>query len=403
MGESRGAPLAGLKVVDLTTVLMGPYTTQVLGDMGAQIIKVESPEGDPVRGIGPARSDDMGTMFLQANRGKRSIVLNLKDAAGRQALLDLVAQADVVVTSVRPAALARLGLGFDAFGDVNPRIVHAALTGYGSNGPYADQPAYDDLIQAAIGIPDLYQRGGGTELRYMPVAIADRFVGIYAVGAVLAALRQAEQTDRAVHVEIPMFETMSQLILGDHMGGLLFDDPPGPSGYQRLLSHDRKPWATRDGHVAALIYSDAQWRKFLTGTGWGDLFDTDPRFRNMSTRTRNIDAIYALVAETMLRYSTDECVTMLRDMDIPVMPLNTVDSLTQDAHLTASGFFQDIEHPTEGKLRMPAPPVRFDGAQTRPGPAPKLGQHSVEILRELGYSDKRIDAVLAAGQSETVT
>lgn len=388
------APLKHLRIVDLTTVLMGPYTTQLLADMGAEVIKVEAPEGDATRGIGPALSEDMGPLYLQANRGKRSIALDLKTATGKAALLDIVARASVVVTSIRPAALERLGLGFEAFRAVNQTIVHAALTGYGSGGPYAERPAYDDLIQAAIGIPDLYQRAGGTELRYLPIAVADRFVGAFAVGAVLAALRQAETDKRAVHVEVPMFETMAQLVLGDHIGGLLFDPPAGPSGYQRLLSHNRRPYPTRDGHVAALIYTDRQWRAFLAGTGHGDRFDADPRFRNMSTRTANIDAIYEMVTDIFLGYTTAEAVEMLRGMDIPVMPINSIDALMDDEHLAAVGFFQDIDHPTEGKLRMPAPPLRFDGATERPAPAPKCGQDSEAILRELGYSDERIAEVL---------
>jgi crotonobetainyl-CoA:carnitine CoA-transferase CaiB-like acyl-CoA transferase len=235
-------PLAGLRILDLTTVLMGPYATQILGDMGADVIKIESPEGDSVRGIGPFRNPGMGSIFLQANRGKRSIVLDLKQPQGREALLKFVETADVLVYNLRAQVMQRLALGYADVAAANPRIIYAGLFGYGQNGPYAARPAYDDLMQGGTGIPSLVQRAGNSAPRYMPLAIADRVVGIWAVGAINAALWHRERTGQGQSIDIPMFETMAQLVLGDHMGGGLFEPAQGAMGYGRLLSHDRRPY-----------------------------------------------------------------------------------------------------------------------------------------------------------------
>ena len=260
-------PLTGLKILDLTTVLMGPYATQILGDMGADVVKIESPEGDSVRGIGPFRNPGMGSIFLQANRGKRSIVLDLKQQQGREALLKLVETADVLVYNLRPQVMERLRLGYADVAASNPKIIYAGLFGYGQDGPYAARPAYDDLMQGGTGIPSLVQRAGNPAPRYAPLAIADRVVGIWAVGAITAALWHRERHGEGQRIDIPMFETMAQLVLGDHMGGGLFEPALGDMGYGRLLSHDRRPYPTKDGYVCALVYSDKQWRRFFEAIG----------------------------------------------------------------------------------------------------------------------------------------
>ena len=388
-------PLAGLRVVDLTTVLMGPYATQILADMGADVIKVESPEGDSVRGIGPFRNPGMGAIFLQANRGKRSIVLDLKQDRGREALLDLAKTADVLVSNLRPQVMERLRLSYADVAGVNPGIIYAGVFGYGQDGPYAARPAYDDLMQGGTGIPNLVERAGGSIPRYAPLAMADRVVGIWAVGAITAALWHREHTGEGQSIEIPMFETMTQIVLGDHMGGAIFDPARGPMGYGRLLSPDRRPYATKDGFVCALIYSDKQWRRFFEAIGEPDTFASDPRFTNITSRTQHIDDIYAMVNAYMKQRTTAEWVELLSAADIPVEPLRSIEDLVHDQHLTAKGFFKTQQHPTEGRLRMPGVPTIFSKSPaTVGGPAPRLGEHSREILREAGYTAENIDLMI---------
>jgi crotonobetainyl-CoA:carnitine CoA-transferase CaiB-like acyl-CoA transferase len=388
-------PLTGLRVIDLTTVLMGPYATQVLADMGADVIKVESPEGDSVRGIGPFRNPGMGAIFLQANRGKRSIVLDLKQSRGREALLELAKTSDVLISNLRPQVMERLKLSYVDVAGVNPKIIYVGVFGYGQDGPYAARPAYDDLMQGGAGIASLVKRAGGSVPRYAPIAIADRTVGIWAVGAINAALWHRERTGEGQSIEIPMFETMTQLVLGDHMGGALFEPALGTMGYGRLLSHDRRPYATKDGFVCALIYSDRQWRRFFEAIGEPDIFTCDPRFATITSRTQHIDEIYAMVTAYMKERTTAEWVELLSTADIPVEPLRTIEDLLHDPHLTAKGFFKTQHHPSEGQLRMPGVAMTFSKSHVDvSGPAPRLGEHSREILLEAGYVPEAIDAMM---------
>ncbi|MBE7202148.1 MAG: CoA transferase [Parafilimonas terrae] len=391
-------PLHGLRVLDLTNTLMGPYATQTLADMGAEVVKVESPGGDPVRGLGPFRNPGMGAIFLQVNRGKRSLVLDLKQAAGRDALLTLAARADLLVYNMRPQVMARLGIGYDAIAAVKPDIVYAGLFGFGQDGPLAPRPAYDDLIQGAAALPSLAVQAGAAAPRYVPLALVDRVVGLYGVGAIMAALWHRERTGEGQRLDIPMFETMASFVLADHMGGRLFDPPLGPPGYARLLSPDRRPYATRDGFVCALIYNDGQWRRFFTAIGRPEIWTNDPRFATISERTRHIDAIYGMVAEILATLGTEACVTLLEGADIPVCRLASLDDLIEDAHLAAKGFFVEIDHPTEGRLSMPGIPGSFSRSTASIGrPAPRLGQDGPAILREAGFSDSDIAGLAAAG------
>ena len=391
-------PLAGVRVIDLTAVLMGPFATQILGDMGADVVKVESPQGDTVRGIGPFRHPGMGCIFLQGNRGKRSVVLDLKKPAGRQAMLRLVKGADVLVYNVRPQAMARLGLTYEAVSAVNPGIVYAGLFGYDQRGPYADRPAYDDLIQGAVGLPTLAEMAGGDRPRYVPLAIADRYVAVMGVTAILGALFHRANTGRGQRVDVPMFETMAQFILGDHMGGRTFDPPLGPPGYKRSLSPERMPYRTRDSYLCVLAYNDKQWRSFFAAIGRPELPDADPRFADMASRTVHINALYALLADILSTRTTAEWFAILDAADIPVMPLHTLDSLIDDPHLAAIGFLQTVEHPTEGRIRSIGVPTLWSETPATPGrPAPLLGEHSIEILGEAGYLAAEIDALVADG------
>lgn len=395
-----GLPLAGVRVLDLTTVLVGPYCTQILAEMGAEVLKVEAPEGDVVRLIGPGRHPGMGCMFLTLNRGKRSVALDLKRTEGRDALLRLAERADVLVTNIRPRAMARLGLDYDSVRAANERIVYASVLGYGQDGPYAAQPAYDDLMQGATGIAALNGRAeDGTEPRYVPLAMADRITGLAAVGAINAALLHRERTGEGQRVEVPMFETMAGFVLGDHLGGRVFDPPLDAGGYARLLSPGRRPYRTRDGHVCTMIYNDRQWRSFCAAAGLPDLVAQDPRFASHATRTENIDAILAMLEQVFAERGTAEWVALLEKADLPVAPVHTLESLARDPHLSASGFFAEEQHPTEGRLVRMAPAARFSAATGAepPRPAPRLGEHGAEALREAGYAEAEIAALIDCG------
>jgi len=391
-------PLAGVRIVDITTVLMGPYATQILADLGADVIKVEAPAGDNVRTIGPARHEGMSGIFLHCNRNKRSVVLDLKHPDGRTALLKLAETADVLIYNVRPQAMARLGLGYEAVAAVNPRIIYAGVYGYGQSGPYAAKPAYDDLIQGAAAIPTLALQAGAEVPRYAPLAMADRIVGMSAANAVSAALFHRERSGEGQRIDIPMFETMAAFVLGDHMMGASFEPALSPPGYARLLNEYRKPYRTRDGHICVLVYNDKQWRTFFAMIGQPGLMDTDPRFATIGKRTENIRELYRMVDEVMRTRTTHEWLALLEDADIPVMPMNTLESLLEDPHLNAVGFFQRVEHPSEGKLRQMA--VASTWSRTPPElarHAPRLGEHSAEVLREAGYDAAGIAALAAGG------
>ncbi len=391
-------PLAGVRVVDLSTVLMGPHATQALADMGAEVIKVEAPEGDVIRQIGPARHPGMGALFLNANRGKRSLCLDLKDGRGRAALLAVLREADVLVHNLRPQAMARLGLDYASLAPAHPRLVYATLCGFGSGGPYSGRPAYDDLIQGAAGLPYWIARAGDGTPRYVPTALADRVVGTAAVGAICAALFHRERSGGGQEIEIPMFETMAALVLADHLSGASFEPPLEGEGYARLLSRDRRPYRTRDGHVCAMVYTDRQWSALLAELGEADLPQRDPRFASFASRSAHIDAVYAWLGARFLERDTADWLALLERIDVPVMPMHDVPGLLGDPHLAAVGFFREVEHPSEGRLRQAAAPWRWsDGTPASARPAPRLGEHGIEVLREAGLDAAAIRELVEAG------
>ena len=383
-------PLSGVRIIDMTSVLMGPYATQALGDYGADVIKIESPDGDITRQIGPVRHPGMGPIFLNTNRSKRSIALDLKKPAGRDALLRLAATADVLAYNVRPQAMARLKLDYETVAAVNPRIVYAGVFGFGQDGPYAAMPAYDDLLQGASGLAHLIARAGDGTPRYVPTALADRVVGLSAVGAILASLVHRDRTGKGQRVDIPMFETMVGFVLGDHLGGLTFEPPRDQGGYARQMSPDRRPYRTMDGHISVIVYNDKQWASFFDVTGRDDLRD-DPAFATFSGRLANIDAVYAELARILATRTTGEWLTLLGKADIPVMPVHDLQGVLADPHLEATEFFPVMAHPTEGPVRSMRVAARWSDTPVAPTRlAPTLGEHGDEILREAGFSPDEI-------------
>jgi crotonobetainyl-CoA:carnitine CoA-transferase CaiB-like acyl-CoA transferase len=354
---------------------MGPYASQLLAELGADVIKVEAPEGDIVRQIGKARHPGMSGLFLTANRGKRSIVLDLKTAADKDELLLIARTCDVFLYNLRPQAMARLGLAYEALSAVNPLILYVGVFGYGEDGPYSGRPAYDDLIQGASGVASLFALADGVP-RYIPLAIVDRVVGIHAVNCVLSALRHRDRHGEGQRVDVPMFETMVSMVLGDHLAGLTFDPPLDNGGYARLLAPDRKPQKTADGYICALIYNDKQWKRFFEMLGRNDAL-TDPRLKDHGTRTIHIREIYADLAKIFLTKTSAEWMDLLNEADIPVMPLHDLHSILEDPHLQTTGFFETLEHPSEGNIRGMRIPSRWSATQPKPsGPAPRLGEHS---------------------------
>jgi crotonobetainyl-CoA:carnitine CoA-transferase CaiB-like acyl-CoA transferase len=377
-------PLDGLRVIDLTTVVMGPFATQLMAEMGADVIKVEAPGGDALRDAGRSRNPGMSALFLQANQGKRSIVLDLKNAEDRETFLELLRSADVFITNIRSNALKRLRLAYSDVVKINARMIYCSLTGYGEQGRYHGKPAYDDLIQGAAALPSLYEQAGGTEPRYVPLTISDRIVGLYGLSTVLAALWGRERTGNGQAIEVPMFESMAHFVLADHMGGALFDPTAGSPGYQRLLSAYRKPHKTRDGYVCAMVYSDMQWQRFFEAIGKPELFQQDTRFQSLASRTTHIDEIYTFLSQEIATRTTDECLALFDRFDLPASRLNTLETLLEDPHLCETGFFQEVDHPTEGKLKVPTFPATFlDSQLTVARPAPKLDEDKTEILNEL--------------------
>lgn len=395
-------PIAGLKIVDMTSVLMGPSASQMLADMGADVIKIEAPDGDVTRQIGPCRNPGMGPIYLNANRNKRSVCLDLKRPEGLEALKRLVGDADVLMYNIRPKAMARLGLDYESVAAVNPRIVYAGVFGFGQDGPYADDPAYDDLIQGGSTMSSLIALAGDGTPRYVPSAVADRIVGLTAVGVICATLVHRERSGRGQKVDIPMFETMVGFVLSDHLGGLTFDPPLDRGGYSRQLSPQRRPYKTRDGHVCALVYNDKHWKNFLAELGMSDLPERDPRFAGFANRMAHIDFVYGALAELFETRTTAEWLALLKRADVPAMPMHDFDSVLDDPHLAATGFFQMVDHPTEGRIRTMRMPAQWSEtpAEIR-GLAPRQGEHGVEILAEAGYDEADIARMIADGVVKT--
>ncbi len=397
-GTSPSGPLAGVKVIDLTSVLMGPLASQHLGDLGADVIKVEAPDGDSGRKVGPGAEQGMGVFFLNTNRNKRSIVLDLKKPSAREVFLRLVETADVVVCNVRPQGMKRLRLAYEDLAQVNPRIIYISMIGFSQRGRYAAAPAFDDVIQAATGLPSAMAANIDGEPRYVPLNIADRSVGLYGFGVIAAALYAREKTGRGQRIDVPMFETMIPYVLGDHFYGRKFKPAQGDFGYPRLLAAERRPYKTQDGYLCCTMYNDRHWKAFLEIVGQGALWHGDPRFSSMSQRTTHAAALCEFVKAELQRKTTAEWQRLLQAADIPVFPVHSFESLMQDAHLQDIGYFRDVEHPTLGTFLETATPSEWHGTPPKGYRLPPgRGEHSAEVLAEAGYAEDEIQALFAAG------
>jgi crotonobetainyl-CoA:carnitine CoA-transferase CaiB-like acyl-CoA transferase len=384
-------PLTGVRVLDLTTVVMGPYSTQILADFGADVIKVEPPEGDVMRQAWPFRNPGMGSIYLNTNRNKRSVVLDLKKPAALDACLRIAKSADVLVYNIRPQAMARLKLSYEEVSAVNKKIIYVGCFGYSQRGPYAAKAAYDDMIQGAAGIPWLLHKQGASEPRYAPMIVADRSVGQQVASAVSAALYYREKSGKGQRVDVPMYEHLLQIVLGDHLGGYTFEPQHGEVGYHRILAPDRRPYQTKDGYVCALIYNDKQWKSFFGIIGRPEMLQSE-KYRTQEARSRNYGEAYAFVAQEMRKRTTAEWVESLERGDIPVQRMNSLDDIVADPHLAAIGYLEAREHPSEGRIRTLAVPSEWsESAPEYRRHAPRLGEHTREVLREAGLSEAEID------------
>lgn len=390
--------LDGIRVVDLTTVILGPWATQMLGDLGADVIKVETHQGDTTRYTGERRNEGMASFFMFTNRNKRSVVIDLSKEEGREALFKLVGTADVFVHNMRPAIAKKLGLDDDKFLKAYPGLVYVKTYGFRGDGPMANKPAYDDVIQAASGITDLQTViSGGGEPRFVPTIMADKTSSFHVLSSVLAALFHRERTGEGQVVEVPMFESLVDYLMVEHAGGAAFDPPVGEMGYARLLNKMRRPYPTKDGFLCVLPYTDKNWQDMFRIAGREDLMD-DPRFVDLATRTKNSETIYGILADMVAGMTTEFLVRELDAHAIPVQKVNTKEDLLNDEQLAATEFWHFADHPTEGRIRMSDPPVRFSKTPSSIRRLqPRLGEHSAEILAEAGYSEAEISEMLKAG------
>ena len=384
--------LTGIRILDLSSVLMGPYATQMLGDMGADVIKVEPLEGDRTRRNGLARHVGMSGWFMGFNRSKRSLSLNLKTAEGLKIMFRLVGSADVLLYNVRPDAMERLGLGYEKVSAANSRLLYVGALGFGRGGDYSGLAAFDDLIQAATGMPWLFHFAGAAEPRFCPTPIVDRLMGTQVAMNILGGLMARERTGRGQQIDVPMFETMAQIMLGDHLGGEAFEPPIGQWGYRRMLAPERRPYRTKNGFIAALPYYAEQWSRFFEAVDRSYLYDNDTRFATPEDQLRNINELYIMVSDIMIERTTEEWLSLFRELDIPSMPVSSIPELINNKHLGQVGFFEEFDHPSEGRMRQIRTPSTWSETQPRATrAAPQLGEQTREILIELGFNCGEID------------
>jgi len=390
-------PLAGLRVLDLATMVLGPLAAQILGDMGADVIKVEPPEGDLMRFIGPRRNDAMGAFFLNNNRNKRSIVLDLKKREAQGVMQELVRGADILLLSIRRGAAARLGLSYEALKAINPRLIYCHVRGYGEDGPYEGRAAYDDVGQAESGVAALQTVLTG-EPRYAPNIVADKVTAMQTALAIAFAVIHRLRTGEGQEVGVPMFETMVAFNTVEHLWGEVFVPALGPTGYVPVSTASRRPFRTRDGkYICVLPYNEGHWKRFCDVVG-DPALTADPRFATHAARQSDQPGFWAEVGRRVATRDAEDWIAALNAADVPCGRVNSVDDLLVDPHLTASGFWQEMVHPSEGRLRTAAVPFVLSAHPPTPHrPAPRLGEHTEEVLRELGLGAGRIAELTATG------
>jgi crotonobetainyl-CoA:carnitine CoA-transferase CaiB-like acyl-CoA transferase len=384
----RSGPLAGVRVIDLTAMVMGPYCTQIMADMGADVIKIEPPDGDGTRYISIGPSPTMGGVFANVNRGKRSVVLDLQTEDGRDALRRLIENADVFIHTMRSKAIAKLGFSYAQVAAIQPDIVYTNAYGYSRRGPDRDLPAYDDTIQAECGLTAVQQMLTG-EANYVGSIIADKVAGLTALYATVMALFHRERSGEGQEVEVGMFETMASFMLVEHANGAMFSPPLSKACYPRAVARNRKPYRTKDGHISALIYNDKMWVKFVDAVkpAWAG-----PELATLKQRAQQIDRVYGLLADTFLERTTAEWLELLQSLGIPAAPLRTPDELFDNEHLNAVGFFETVDS-EYGPVRFPGVPTWFSRTPGHvAGPAPELGTHTQEVLGETGLGTAKVDA-----------
>ena len=388
--------LKDARIIDLTTTYLGPYATQWLGDMGADVIKVEALTGDVGRSPLPSRSPDMGAGFINSNRNKRSIAIDLKHRRGLDIVLRLITNADAMVHNMRPKAAQKLGLGYDDLKVHNPGLVYCFAPGFGQDGPYADEPAYDDIIQAMCGLASLNADPSGAP-RFLPSIVADKVVGLHLAFATATGLAHRFKTGEGAMIEVPMFESMVAFLLVEHLAGMSFSPPLGEAGYERLLAPNRRPYRTRDGYVAIMPYTTLQWTRFLECVGRDDLLAQD-WIKDPVKRSANVNALYGVIADAAPQKTTTEWLALMAERDIPCGRVNHLGDLFAEPHLSAVGLFEATTHPTEGEMRTVRSPFQVTGAVRRPDrPAPSLSDSASAILAEAGVSPSEMEGLFSHG------
>ncbi len=397
-GETPAAPgpgaLHGVRIIDVTSTVVGPAATQILGALGADVIKIEPPEGDQLRNLGPARHEGMAAMFLGMNRDKRSMVLDLKRPEAGAVLRRLVSGADVFVHNMRPGAAQRLGISYSDLAPGNPRLVYASASGYRPDGPNRDLPAFDDIIQGASGISGLFMRAGDPA-RYAPFIIADKVIGYILASSIGVALFERERSGKGQEVQVPMFEAMVEFNLLEHFWGRAFEPPLGTPGYARIFTPERRPFQTSDGFICVTATTDRQWERLFTAVGRPELA-ADPRFAKMAQRTFHFDQAYVILSEAMLERTTAQWIAIFNHEDLPNGPANSLDDLFDSEYLNETGFFRHYEHPSEGPLVTTNPTVSY--SRTPAGlhrPPPRLGEHTREVMEQAGFAEPEIAAIEA--------
>lgn len=386
--------LKGIRVLDLTTTYLGPYATQFLGDLGADVIKIEPPGGEVGRSPRPGRSPGMGAGFLNTNRNKRSLVLDLRKPAAREVILRLAKSADAFVHNMRPQAAAKLGVAYSEIRAANPKIVYCFSPGFDQDGPMAAQPAYDDIIQAISGLSHLNRDSSGVP-RFLPTIICDKVVGVHLAFAVAAGLAHMLKTGEGCEIEVPMFETMVSFLLVEHLSGHTFRPPIASLGYERMLAPNRRPYRTRDGTMAIMPYTTQQWMRFLECIGRSDLMSQD-WVSDPVRRSANVDRLYQIIADSAPLRTNAEWAIVLKNADIPCGPVNCFEDLLAHPQLESVKMLQPVEHPSEGPLTSVRSPLKVkDFAQIPDRPAPGVGDGGISALREAGFTPAEIEKLIA--------